>query len=245
MFHFSECIILLSQIVKRLLAYRRPGFDPCVRKLPWRRKWQPTPVFLPGKSHGQRSLMGYSPWGCKESDTTEWLRFHPLTWFPWFFTIVWSSYHCRCISQRSPSIHCPSAFSVLPRHQGPSHRRNFAFAVSYPSTPQYHPYIGGSLSLKSLFNIILWSSLPWPPWLYKPIPMSHSLVPHLVLLSLRNIWKDLAHLFVNVQFTFSIMKALWEPGVLSYSFLQPSTETASGTEQRSTNICWTNGWMKG
>ena len=37
----------------------------------WRRKWQPTPVFLPGKSHGLRSLVGYSPWGCKESDTTE------------------------------------------------------------------------------------------------------------------------------------------------------------------------------
>ena len=38
--------------------------------------WQPTPVFLPGKSHGWRSLVGYSPWGCKESDTTEWLHFH-------------------------------------------------------------------------------------------------------------------------------------------------------------------------
>ena len=37
----------------------------------WRRKWHPTPVFLPGKSHGQRSLVGYSPWGHKESDTTE------------------------------------------------------------------------------------------------------------------------------------------------------------------------------
>jgi len=37
---------------------------------PWRRKWQPTPVFLPGEFHGQRSLAGYSPWGCKESDTT-------------------------------------------------------------------------------------------------------------------------------------------------------------------------------
>ena len=40
---------------------------------PWRRKWQPTPVFLPGKFHGQSSLVGCSPWGCKESDTTEWL----------------------------------------------------------------------------------------------------------------------------------------------------------------------------
>ena len=49
----------------------RPGFDPWVRKIPWRRKWQSTPVLLPGKSHGQRSLVGYSPWGCKELDTTE------------------------------------------------------------------------------------------------------------------------------------------------------------------------------
>ena len=43
----------------------------CVRKIPWRRKWQPTPVFLPRESHGQRSLVGYSPWGRKESDVTE------------------------------------------------------------------------------------------------------------------------------------------------------------------------------
>ena len=49
----------------------RPGFDPRVGKIPWRRKWQPTPVLLPGKFHGLRSLVGYSPWGCKESDTTE------------------------------------------------------------------------------------------------------------------------------------------------------------------------------
>ena len=51
--------------------FRRPGFDPWVRKIPWRRKWQPTPVSLPGNFHGQRSLEGYSPWGCKESDMTE------------------------------------------------------------------------------------------------------------------------------------------------------------------------------
>ena len=49
----------------------RLGFDPWVRKIPWRRAWQPTAVFLPGKSHGQRSLAGYSPWGHKESDTPE------------------------------------------------------------------------------------------------------------------------------------------------------------------------------
>ena len=47
------------------------GFNSWVRKIPWRRAWQPTPVFLPGESHEQRSLAGYSPWGCKESDMTE------------------------------------------------------------------------------------------------------------------------------------------------------------------------------
>ena len=52
--------------------HRSCGFHPWVRKIRWRRKWQSTPVFLPGKSHGQ-SLAGYSPWGQKELDTTEWL----------------------------------------------------------------------------------------------------------------------------------------------------------------------------
>ena len=55
-----------------------PGSIPGSGLFPWRRKWQPSPVFLPGESHGQRSLVGYSPGGCQESDTTE----HPLdqTW---------------------------------------------------------------------------------------------------------------------------------------------------------------------
>ena len=51
--------------------HKRLGLDPWVRKIPWRRAWQPIPVFLPGESHGQRSLAAYSPWGLKESDTTE------------------------------------------------------------------------------------------------------------------------------------------------------------------------------
>ena len=46
------------------------GFDPWIGKIPWRREWLPTPVFLPGELQGQRSLVGYSPWGCKQSDTT-------------------------------------------------------------------------------------------------------------------------------------------------------------------------------
>ena len=51
------------------------GFDPWVGKIPWRREWLPIPVFLPGKSHGQRSLAG-NPWGPKESDMTEQFHFH-------------------------------------------------------------------------------------------------------------------------------------------------------------------------
>ena len=51
--------------------YRRPRFDPWVGKIPWGRKWQPTSVFLSEESHGQRSLVGYSPWGSKELDMTE------------------------------------------------------------------------------------------------------------------------------------------------------------------------------
>ena len=52
----------------------RRGFDPWVRKIPWRRAWQPTPVLLPGESRGQRSLVGYSPWRLEELDTTEHTR---------------------------------------------------------------------------------------------------------------------------------------------------------------------------
>ena len=50
------------------------GFGPWVRKIPWSRKWQRTPVFLPGKFHGQRSLADNSPWGHKELNTTEHAR---------------------------------------------------------------------------------------------------------------------------------------------------------------------------
>ena len=53
------------------LQCKRPWFSPWVGNMPWRREWQPTPVFLPGKSHGQRKPVGYSPWCCKELDTIE------------------------------------------------------------------------------------------------------------------------------------------------------------------------------
>ena len=66
---------------------KRLGFGPSVGKIPWRRKWLPTPVFSPGESHRQRSLMGFIPWGFKESDTTEQPGTEHIHWTPdfqWF-----------------------------------------------------------------------------------------------------------------------------------------------------------------
>ena len=62
---------LVARSVKSLPAMQGPKFDPWVGKTSWRREWQPTPVFLPGEFHGQRSLVGYSLWSHKESGTTD------------------------------------------------------------------------------------------------------------------------------------------------------------------------------
>ena len=53
------------------VRHKKCRFDPWVRKIPWKKEWQPSLVFLPGESYGERNLMGYSPWSHKESDTTE------------------------------------------------------------------------------------------------------------------------------------------------------------------------------
>ena len=65
-------LCFVAQLVKKsACSAGDPGSIPGSGKIPWRKKWQPTPVFLLGKSHGHRSLVGGSPWGCKESGTTE------------------------------------------------------------------------------------------------------------------------------------------------------------------------------
>ena len=74
----TSWVSLVAQRLKRLPAMQEIGFDPWIGKIPWRRKWQPAPVFLPGESHGRRSLASYSPQGRKESDTTERLCFTSL-----------------------------------------------------------------------------------------------------------------------------------------------------------------------
>ena len=91
------CSSFGSSVVKNPPAKcKRVGFDPWVRKIPWRRKWQPTPVFLPGKSHGQRSLVGYSPWGHKRVGHN-WAT--KQQWFKWVFqhvaTLSWAAWFCK------------------------------------------------------------------------------------------------------------------------------------------------------
>ena len=82
--HFAALILYMSfEVLPRWLSgkesacqcrrHKRHKFGPWVGSIPWSRKWQPTPVFLPGKFHGPRNLVGCSPWGHKELDTTEWL----------------------------------------------------------------------------------------------------------------------------------------------------------------------------
>ena len=77
--------------------HKRHRFGPWVGKIPWRRKRQPTPVFLPGEHHGQRRLVGYSPWGCKELDMTERARTHTHTNNIYFLKVLGArSSRSRC-----------------------------------------------------------------------------------------------------------------------------------------------------
>ena len=85
------------------LECRRCRFDPWVGKIPWRRTWQPTLVFWPGKSHGQRSLAGYRPWGCKELDTTEHAHM-PI--FKFLLGELLSCMNCSYILEINPLLHC-------------------------------------------------------------------------------------------------------------------------------------------
>ena len=78
---------------------KRHGFDPWVEKIPWRKKWQLTLVFLPGESHGQRSLVGYSPWGYKELDTTEATR-HACISQTWLSSELLSLYHTHLLNEK-------------------------------------------------------------------------------------------------------------------------------------------------
>ena len=80
------------------LECRRPGFDPWVGKFPWGRKWQPTPAFLSGKSHGWRTLAGWMDGvhGAAKRDTTECLflfSFSSVFCVVWYYALIWVNFH--------------------------------------------------------------------------------------------------------------------------------------------------------
>ena len=80
---------------------RDVGSIPGLQRAPWRRAWQPTPVFLPGEFHGQRSLAGYSPWGHTESDTTE-VTEHACSLLIPLLNNIYFSIHNQVILEFSP-----------------------------------------------------------------------------------------------------------------------------------------------
>ena len=82
---------------------RRCQINAWVKKIPWSRKPQPTLVFLPGKFHGQRSLAGYSPWGCKESDTSEYAHTGAKLQPPPFLRKR-LHHHLHCLKWNHPNV---------------------------------------------------------------------------------------------------------------------------------------------
>ena len=109
-------------MVKNLLQWGRPRFDPWIGNIPWRRKWQPTPVFLPEESNGRRSLAGYSPWGFKELDTTE--------------QLIWEVGRvCSNPSSTASLIFLATTASCF--HPGPIYRQIDPLASNHPTVKFY------------------------------------------------------------------------------------------------------------
>ena len=123
---------------------KRCEFDPWIGKIPWRRTWQPTPVFLPGKSHEQRSLMGYSPWAHKDPDT----QFSSVTQL--------CPTLCDSIDRSTPAF--PVHHQLLELTQTHVHGLGDAIKPSYPLLSPSPPafYLSqhqGFFSSKSVFHI--------------------------------------------------------------------------------------------
>ena len=105
---FGAQASLVAQTVKNQPAMPETWvLSPWVGKIPWRRERLPTPVFWPGDFHGQRGLVGYSPWGYKESDTTEWLSLSA------FFIIQLSHLHKRIRKTKALYISTLNRFHLI------------------------------------------------------------------------------------------------------------------------------------
>ena len=118
----------------------RGRFDPWVRKIPLSRKWQHTPVYLLGKSHGQRSLVGYSPWGQKESHTTEAPEHMGMHELKHSYKLL-SSVQLSSVAQSCPTLCDPVNHSTpgLPvHHQLPEFTQTHAHRVGDAIQPS-HP----------------------------------------------------------------------------------------------------------
>ena len=141
---------------------RRPGFEPWVEKIPWRRGWQPTPVSLPGKSHGQRSLVDDNLWGCKKSQT--WLsdratatkRQFPRLIIQGSFKMLYYNFPANTgqhidgtmVKGRPILFPVPVAQAIFPTHTASPH-------IFYLSICNY-PIIFG-------FNMSIWNELGYVP----------------------------------------------------------------------------------
>ena len=136
--------------------WRKPGFDPWVRNIPWREKWQPIPVLLPGKSRGQRSLVGYSPHG-------------PRVRHNWATKNTTCSPTPRVYSNSCPLsrwCHLTVSSSVVPFS---SHLQSFPASGSFPVS-QFFPSGGQSIGVSTSasvlpMNIQDWFPLGWTGWI--------------------------------------------------------------------------------
>ena len=142
-----------------------PGSSPGLGRFPWRRKWQPNPVLLPGKSHGQRSLVGYSLWSREESDMTERLHFH--------FTFT----QARDEVRDNPSV-------ALIEHA------DYQFPCNLEPPPSHHPH-PPTFHITNLPHSIFLPSLalkeprpppPTPPTFSSLLQPGHAHFPHCTLL---------------------------------------------------------------
>ena len=152
------------------MQHRRPGSDPWVRKITCRRKWPSTPVFLSGKSHGQRSLAAYSPWCHKESDTTEPLNninhkvFLISLQIPWVMLLLLLSHFSRVRLLATPW----TAAYQTPPSMGFS-RQEYWSGVPLPSPPWVM-----LLLLLSHFSRVRLLATPWTAAYQTPPSMGFS-----------------------------------------------------------------------
>ena len=141
---------------------RRHEFDLWVETIPWRRKWQPTPVFLPGKSHGQRSLVGHNPRCCKDLDMTYWLK-------QWTSTVTCLAILCASVLSGF-SLSClligrlviPLSPLFYPSHKGAQHQIAKNKQANKPKTSKNTLWQGKgetvALEQRTLHSPLRWDS---------------------------------------------------------------------------------------